>query len=66
MRKKKIIELYAVQPRTGEIGIEIEMEGEKLMQAQDHGIKKHGKNWPWVFKMDGSLRGESCEWVLHK
>ena len=41
--------------RTGEVGIEIEMEGDNLYVAP--------RKW-WRVAMDGSLRGNSVEWVL--
>jgi hypothetical protein len=66
MRKQKILNLYDLRREDGEVGIEIEMEGKKLAAAQEWGIAKHGAAWPWHFKADGSLRGESCEWVLSK
>ncbi len=46
------------------IGIEIEMEGQGLATIQERldGISSP-KNM-WFQKGDGSLRGESCEWVL--
>jgi hypothetical protein len=66
MRKRKILELYDLMRTDGEVGIEIEMEGKGLMRAQEWGVGKYRNEWPWAFKADGSLRGESCEWVLLK
>lgn len=42
----------------GDIGLEIEVEGNDLPHPEDN------KFWRW--EMDGSLRGESCEYVLKK
>lgn len=66
MRKRKILELYDLRREDGEVGIEIEMEGKRLAHAQEWGVHKYGGQWPWAYKQDGSLRGESCEWVLFK
>lgn len=50
-----ILEEYRVKPQTkGEIGIEIEMEGHNLSR----------KCTGWIVTEDGSLRGESAEYVL--
>jgi hypothetical protein len=56
MKKKKIIEEFPnVHPYPDrEIGIEIEMEGGKLVRGPAG----------WETTSDGSLRGESVEWVL--
>jgi putative amidoligase enzyme len=47
---------YPVQGVQGEVGIEIECEGANLVRR----LPKF-----WVVKEDGSLRGESCEYVLN-
>jgi hypothetical protein len=66
MRKRKIVDLYDVRAQAGDVGIEIEMEGVGLAMLTEHGMGKHGADWPWQYKADGSLRGESCEWVLNR
>lgn len=66
MRRGKIAALYQRMPVDGDVGIEIEMEGVGLAGTQHEGMRKHGDAWPWAFKQDGSLRGESCEWVLYQ
>jgi len=50
--------IYGLPQVKGEVGIEIELEGKKVLQD----------NVPpyWVFHVDGSLRGESAEYVLSK
>lgn len=55
-KKKKVIEEFPdVHPYPDrEVGIEIEMEGKGLVRGPAG----------WETTSDGSLRGESCEWVL--
>lgn len=49
------------------IGIEIEMEGSGLATLQERMDALHTTpSNMWYQKGDGSLRGESCEWVLRK
>lgn len=57
--KQSILEVFRVAPVQGDIGIEIEMEGYCLphFEGGDH-------NWRAV--ADGSLRGESMEYVMKK
>ena len=58
---KKLYELLHVKKEVGDVGVEIECEGEGLKAIEDFG---------WTSVSDGSLRGEfpkrSCEWVLEK
>src|ERR1043165_6704176 len=65
MRKGKIVHLFDRKRVDGDVGIEIEMEGTNLTGLHQHASLRHGVAYPWAFKMDGSLRGESCEWVLN-
>jgi hypothetical protein len=51
----RMIEMLNVEPKVGEIGIEVELEGEGLP-------KRHTASWR--VEGDGSLRGESIEMVL--
>ncbi len=57
---QKVIDLLPgkVKKATGEVGIEIEMEGENL--------SLYGNTMYWRQEADNSLRGESMEYVLHK
>lgn len=50
----RILEEFGVKPRSGEVGIEIEMEGRNLPQSCDG----------WIVTTDGSLRGEGLEYVF--
>lgn len=52
----KVEELYNLNPTAGDIGIEIEVEGNNLPVLNSY--------WKWVG--DDSLRGESAEYVLKK
>ena len=53
-----IREIYALKPQdAGEVGIEIEMEGKNI---------HHGPIAGWNMHEDGSLRGDSIEFVLKK
>lgn len=58
---KKLYELLKVNKTNGDVGIEIECEGDGLKAIEDYG---------WTSVADGSLRGtfpkQSCEWVLEK
>jgi Putative amidoligase enzyme len=56
MREAKMVELLRVRPKPGEVGIEIELEG--------NGVGQIVANNMWNTEMDGSLRGESIELVL--
>ena len=56
MVERKIIDLYGVRKRKGEIGIEIEVEGENLPTV--------GLPDKWNVTNDGSLRGGGFEYVL--
>jgi hypothetical protein len=58
MGKKKVIEEFpgVVPYPDREVGIEIEMEGADLVKGPVG----------WETTSDGSLRGESCEWVLSR
>lgn len=49
-------ELFGLNRTTGEVGIEIELEGKNVLR--DH-VPPY-----WTFHPDGSLRGESAEYVL--
>jgi len=51
-----IFDVKEIQKQEGEVGIEIEVEGDNL---PNHVVGWHKEN-------DGSLRGESCEYVLKK
>jgi len=55
MADKKIKELFRLNKVDGEIGIEIEMEGDGLLVSTKS----------WAEHADGSLRGNSIEYVLH-
>lgn len=52
-----ILEINRVKPTTGDVGIEIEIEGANLPQTIDY---------YWRVETDGSLRGEAFEYVLSK
>lgn len=58
---KKLYELFGVKQAAGDVGIEIECEGENLFPVTTNG---------WRTEADNSLRGEfphrSCEWVFAK
>lgn len=54
----KLIELFPLLQQKGEVGIEIEMEGEKLRPTRSRCHEF------WRLKSDGSLRGQACEYVL--
>lgn len=54
MSEPKIKELYLLDPKEGEVGIEIEMEGTGLFFNIDF----------WKCVREGSLRGDSTEYVL--
>jgi hypothetical protein len=54
-----ILSYFDLRPKEGEIGIEIEMEGEGLPDPDD---TPH----PWMHHNDGSLRGENAEYVLQE
>lgn len=51
MTIRKIMRLPETQ---GDVGVEIEVEGSNLPRTGEH----------WIVTQDGSLRGESCEYVL--
>jgi len=51
--------LFRLPPTTGDVGIEIEMEGKSLPSGE--AVSKY-----WTKEADGSLRGESAEYVLQK
>lgn len=61
MRKDIIRNLYHLQRTVGDIGVEVEMEGRLnfLNNPQPAALN-------WDCKDDGSLRGQSCEWVLRE
>lgn len=64
--KKTLLEtIKSLNKQDGELGIEIEMEGMGLGEAHVHMKQVLGFE-AWSQKADGSLRGESCEWVLKK
>lgn len=50
----KIVEYFGLKAKKGEVGIELEVEGTSLPEAITG----------WQNIADGSLRGESCEYVL--
>ena len=52
-----ICDIMRTPPRRGDVGIEIEVEGYNLPRMLDNF---------WRVEEDGSLRGESAEYVLHK
>lgn len=54
---KKLYEILGQQRNKGDVGIEIEVEGQHLIDAVDN---------RWEAVADGSLRGESREYVLRK
>lgn len=54
---KKLYEIFGQQPVKGDVGIEIEVEGKRLTDDVDP---------RWNAIVDGSLRGENREYVLHK
>lgn len=58
---KKLFELFQLPPTKGDVGIEIECEGEDLACVDSGG---------WCTVPDHSLRGdfpnESCEWVMNR
>lgn len=54
---KTMLEIFNPKKQSGEVGIEIEMEGERLPVRPPVG---------WSATRDGSLRGESLEYVLTK
>jgi hypothetical protein len=56
MREAKMLELLRVRAKGGEVGIEIELEGQGVGQIEANNM--------WMTEMDGSLRGESIELVL--
>jgi len=53
----KIAEVFNLRAAKGEVGVEVEMEGVNLPDALD---RKH-----WSVELDGSLRGESYEYVFN-
>lgn len=55
----KISQLLACPPQMGDIGLEIEMEGENIPHKD---LTPHS----WRKEVDASLRGESAEYVLRK
>ena len=59
MFSRKIKDYYGHGKTPGEIGIEIEMEGHYLPS-------RFSPSSPWMGTHDGSLRGESVEYVLRK
>ena len=54
----KVLNVMNVRPADGEVGIEVEVEGEDLPGM--------GHSMVWRSERDGSLRGESMEYVLRK
>ena len=54
----KIIEMYPLRETDGEVGIEVEVEGQNL------GFVERSNTWNVVG--DGSLRGESAEYILRQ
>jgi len=54
-----LVDVLKLSPETGEIGLEIEVEGANLPSGED--VKAF-----WKQEVDPSLRGESCEYVLKK
>src|SRR5690554_4898477 len=53
MTIRKLMRLPETQ---GDVGVEIEVEGSNLPRTGEH----------WIVTQDGSLRGESCEYVLRQ
>lgn len=53
----KVIDQLGLRPTKGEVGIEIEVEGDRLVGLDNNF---------WRTEHDGSLRGESAEFVLKK
>jgi hypothetical protein len=51
-----IRKLMRLRETTGDVGLEIEVEGSNLPHTGEH----------WIVTQDGSLRGESCEYVLRR
>jgi len=51
-----ITDIFSVPSKSGEVGIEIEVEGNSLPESIVG----------WIKTEDGSLRGESCEYVLRQ
>lgn len=52
----KVRDLFRTRPTVGDLGVEIEVEGHNLPQVN---------NAMWVTEQDGSLRGESAEYVFN-
>jgi len=51
-----VAETFHVRPQRGDLGIEVEVEGDKLPRPNEY----------WRCEHDGSLRGESMEYVLQR
>lgn len=64
MEMNTIIDLVGVDRKAGLIGIEIEVEGENLPNADN--IKDTGFFDTWLITQDGSLRGEAWEYVFRQ
>lgn len=61
-----IMNIMGLTARAGDIGIEIEMEGNKFPRGSSHG-EAHYLPPLWGYHADGSLRGEdNAEYVLRK
>lgn len=58
MFDKKVVDYFALSPKEGEVGIEIEMELSRLL------TKKSSRPPVWRVESDGSLRGYGYEFVL--
>jgi hypothetical protein len=52
-----IRQAYGLNPVTGEVGVEVEMEG-------NFGELRGPPKFPWRWEVDGSLRGENLEFIL--